>query len=272
MCSCNWKGFHGEISPGAPKLGQTKAQSSPLGIQLKVLTVLFFLKWDSSQLFQWANPSQSRTIRLFLGLQRVSLVSTWNPWIGGILIKVLCVGTEISIYLVSQYQSSYSSVANSHIYKIPMNPSNFCFVNEEECLISTVATGPEAPQSTVHFLQLISIFLTIFVELCVNWGLADWFSFLTGAVERQFNFFSSLPPGRLFFYFCASLSKNVNMTLSALSTFSAVTDITWPQFMRGTEETHSSSTIWIYYHLKMSRIQQLRIILKDELEIQAAFT
>lgn len=100
----------------------------------------------------------------------------------------------------------------------------------------------------------------------MNGGLADWFSFLTRALERQFNLFSSLLPGRLFFflfYICAFLSKNVNMTLSALSTFSAVTDITWPQFTEGTEETHPCSTIWIYYHPEMSCIQHLRSILND---------
>lgn len=97
--------------------------------------------------------------------------------------------------------------------------------------------------------------------MSVNWGLADWFSFLTRAVERQFNFFFSLPPGRLYtFFFALSSPKNVNMTLSALSTFSAVTDITWPQFMKGTEETHSCSTIWIYYHPTLPCVRDLRII------------
>lgn len=110
----------------------------------------------------------------------------------------------------------------------------------------------------------------------VNWGLPDWFSLLTGAVERQFNFFSCLSPRRQFIYlfiyiFMLSSPENVNMTLSALSTFSAVTDITWPQFMKGTEETHPHSTIWIYYHLEMSCIQRLRIILRDVPKIQEDF-
>lgn len=43
----------------------------------------------------------------------------------------------------------------------------------------------------------------------MNGGPADWFSFLTRAVERQFNLFSSLLPLRLFFilYLCFPLQK-----------------------------------------------------------------
>lgn len=59
----------------------------------------------------------------------------------------------------------------------------------------------------------VNININIPHNLCgavsVNWGLPDWFSFLTRAVERQFNFFFFLPPGRLYIYiyFCAFLSK-----------------------------------------------------------------
>lgn len=97
-----------------------------------MLAVLFFLKWDSSQLFQWENSTQSFGIRVFLGLQRIWLLSTWNSQIWRTLTEVLCISTEISIYSVSQYISAYSSMANSHIRKIPMNPSSLnCFVNEK---------------------------------------------------------------------------------------------------------------------------------------------
>lgn len=158
-----------------------------------------------------------------------------------------------------------------------MNPSSLnSFVNEKTTSYQYSCKWPHSvrPQKDSAFVNTnINIPHNLCGAVSVNWGLADWFSFLTRTVERQFNFFSALPPGRLFlFYFCAFLSKNVNMTLSALSTFSAVTDITWPQFMKGTEETHPCSTIWIYYHLKMSCIQQLRIIVKDVLENQTSFT
>ena len=147
---------------------------------------------------------------------------------------------------------------------------------KKENLISTLQLAPEPKIKKDS--AFVKTYINIPHNLCgavsVNWGLADWFSFLTRDVERQFNFLSSLPPGRPFLFFICVLSspKSVNMTLSALSTFSTVTDITWPQFMKGTEETHSSRTIWIYYHPQMSCVQHLRIILKDAPEAQAAFT
>lgn len=65
-----------------------------------------------------------------------------------------------------------------------------------------------ATEQTLHLLMVLSI---ICVGLSVNWRLADWFSFLTRSVERQFNFLSSRLPGRLFFYFilflCSALQK-----------------------------------------------------------------
>lgn len=77
----------------------------------------------------------------------------------------------------------------------------------------------------------------------VNWRLADWFSFFTTTVERQFNSFSSrLPPLRVYIFFVFSFNpppkKERNLT---------------PIYKRHRRFLHSCSTIWIYnfvWHLK----------------------
>lgn len=185
-----------------------------------------------------------------------------------IMCYVLCICTWISIYSLSQYPSAYSNIPNSFaaIYQL-----YFCELKKEKMLsvqLQVVTLHQTPPKNSVFVNTNINISPNLCGAVTMNGGLADWFSFLTRAVERQFNLFSSLLLWetiflKYLFYIYAFLSKNVNMTLSALSTFSAVTDITWPQFTEGMEQTHPCSTIWIYYHPEMSCIQCLRIILED---------
>lgn len=122
-----------------------------------------------------------------------------------------------------------------------MNPSSLnCFVNERKggkISYQYSCNWPHSvgPKRTVHLLILISIFLPIVVELWL-WIEGRLIGFRSQQELWRGNLISSpvCLLGDYFFYFIFLLSspKNVNMTLSALSTFSAVTDITWPQFMK----------------------------------------
>lgn len=135
-------------------------------------------------------------------------------------------------------------MAYSRICKIPVNPSSLnCFVNErgrKKNLLSVqlqLATQRRTQKDSAFVNTNINIPPDRCGAVIVNWGPADWFSFSTRAVERQFNFLSCLAFWETIFFifyfiFLLSSPKNVNTTLSALSTFSAVTDITWPQFMK----------------------------------------
>lgn len=190
--------------------------SSPLGIQSKVLAVHFALKCDSSQLSQWEDSMWSFAIRIILGLQRIWLLSTLQSQIWRKLkFGVVFIHAEISISLGFNHNTPQPIQAYSHIYKIPVNPSGLnCFVNEKERknLLSVqlqLATQRRTQKDSAFVNTNINIPPDRCGAVIVNWGPVDWFSFSTRAVERQFNFLSRLPSGRLFFlfYFSAFLSK-----------------------------------------------------------------
>lgn len=120
--------------------------------------------WDETHRCCFNEKIPSFAIRVFLGLQRIWLLSSGNSQIWSLTFLSGCTG--ISLYSLSQYPSAYSSVANSCICKIPMNPSSLnCFGNKKK---KSGLHSASNPKRTVHLLMLISIFLTIFVELWVR--------------------------------------------------------------------------------------------------------
>lgn len=99
---------------------------------------------------------------------------------------------------------------------ITLQPSINCmFVSKKKNLISTVASIHIAsdPKKDSAFVNTnINIPPNLCGAVTMNGGLADWFSFLTRAVEKQFNLFSSLLPWETIFflfilYLCFPLQK-----------------------------------------------------------------
>lgn len=163
--------------------------------------------WDETHRCCFNEKIPSFAIRVFLGLQRIWLLSSGNSQIWSLTFLSGCTG--ISLYSLSQYPSAYSSVANSCICKIPMNPSSLnCFGNKKKEILSAQCVKPEKDSAFVN--ANINIPHNLCGAVSENWGLADWFSFLTRTVERQFNFLSSPASWEtifILFYFCAFLSK-----------------------------------------------------------------
>lgn len=114
VCSCYWKGFHGgENKPENSQIRPKKSTKLSTEDTVKSVGSFFFLLF-------WNETHHSHfndfAIRIFLGLQRIWLLSTWNSQIWRLLIKFLCIGKWISIY--SQYPSAYSSMAESIKFKL----------------------------------------------------------------------------------------------------------------------------------------------------------
>lgn len=117
--------------PENSKIRPNKRTRLAVGGDTVKSTGSFSSLWDETHHCCFNEKIPSFAIRVFLGLQRIWLLSSADLK----KFEVLCGCTEI-------LPSAYSCVANSCICKIPMNPSSLNrFVNEKKNPVCTVTSG-----------------------------------------------------------------------------------------------------------------------------------